>query len=382
MLSLIYLLTIAYAFVSNTDALSGIFVLGRRHFWVWCTLLLCLLSITTIEAKYADVNIYTVIFDAVTKDTSSFLEAKSSVDVTLVWYWLCKITYFLGLNYRGTQLVVIIISMLLLHRYVHTFVADERIFWGLFLIFPALLQIIQLRYFLGTSIAVYSYGFLLKEESSRKYVVKNIFKFLCGITIAGLVHSSCFWFIILLAKYLVKNKSVKSTIFISIASLFVLEVASKALPSIIAKFATEEKYGQYFGNMMRPAAWSDYVVILLLFFSVVLFSALSIRWLSQNCEEKAILLDNFSALTIQICSLVLLEYNVNFYRFIEIGLIFGLSVIGEYFAKSNFKEKMWWKIIILITLIVFGRRMLFHWIPLENLQSSFFTYYGFSNIFR
>ena len=114
----------------------------RKIYWILAGGVLAFISVST--EMYTDIDIYTNVFDWTNA-------GKTNYD-TLGWSLLCRLFYWLGLNYRGMIPIIIIMSVFIISRACRRIDVDEDKVISLMLIFPGLLNIIQLKFFLAYSI--------------------------------------------------------------------------------------------------------------------------------------------------------------------------------------------------------------------------------------
>ncbi|WP_288300204.1 EpsG family protein [uncultured Lactobacillus sp.] len=375
MLLVIYIGTIMYAFLSGyfVPLLTGISYSKKRFFWIWCTLLLLLMSVTTATYNYADVETYQTQFNLANIYKVPVNELN---DIGLGLYLLFRISYMLSLNYRGMMLIAIILCMFLLHKSMDFIPLNENIFWGFFLIFPGIIEIIQIKYFLGSSIVIYSFKYLVQD---KKY---SILKFIIGIFIAYLFHSACIVFLLLLIVKFIKNKKCSVSLKITLIGTFVMFLLLRFIPGIADKFFASVRIERYLGNLATQASMYNFFQVISSWLIMVIISIYCYLKLSQNNSiiEKNQLLNvvfkNYTALCVLGITLPLLTYDLNFFRFIEISFIFGYIVISIYF-----NEIISVKNIIIIGVLIIVLYLTYHFYSGGN-GTPLFQYDGWVNIFQ
>ena len=99
MLILIFICTILY----------GMFANQKKHFWLWCTILLIIMINTSIN--FADYDAYNKYY---------LLVGSGSIEpgyhgIPIIWYYLCLLFNKLNLSYNGMMAIIILISMFLIN---------------------------------------------------------------------------------------------------------------------------------------------------------------------------------------------------------------------------------------------------------------------------
>ncbi|MEY8379570.1 EpsG family protein [Ileibacterium valens] len=115
------------------------------------------------------------------------------------WYLLMNIGFTLGFDYQFVKALVAMIALLLINSslnfYCKTF-KGRMFFWGIFLIFPALLDITQIRFFAASSLVVYGFRYL------KQYSLRNLTSYILIVAIGSLIHSSVIFYGLLAFVYL------------------------------------------------------------------------------------------------------------------------------------------------------------------------------------
>ena len=188
------------------------------------------------------------------------------IDTGVGWYYLCKIGCNVGLNYRQFTIVIYVLSFLLMNStakcYVHNY-RNRIIIWSIYLLFPALLDAVQIRFFLAQAIVVFGFRFL-SEKKIRGYIIYAV---LC--LLAASVHtSSVFYLVFLLGpilhkiqKYLV-GMVVFATIFMIFGRNIIYQIAS-----IFVNGLRIERYFQSV-DAVGPFGFIAYTATLVLFWQI------------------------------------------------------------------------------------------------------------------
>lgn len=156
------------------------------------------------------------------------------------WLYLNEFGRSLNLNYIQFKTILVGIDLILIFSTVYYFSQKSvNLFWGCYLLYPALLDLIQVRFFTALSIVIFSIIFLSKNKF--KYYVC----FLLLITLATQIHSSTAFFYLLLLTPLIEKKECTFTILIPIFTVVLLFLRG-FLKDIVMMFASarQEYYFQ------------------------------------------------------------------------------------------------------------------------------------------
>ena len=358
MLLLLFAITIIY----------GCFSKKNKYFWIWCALLLAILVNTS--STYADYNSYEYIFNLVNK---GYFGQFFKDGGPFLWYSLCFLFGKIGLSYRGMVTIIIFVSMLLINFRIKELKFNNNLFWALFIIFPGLIQCVQLRFFLGTSIVFFGLIPLL-ENKKRSTIL-----FLICILISYFIHSSCLIFIFFLAFPLFKKYGYQKTLVIAIFTTLILYFGfQKVIPKVALNFLSSNKFERYFGSNSYSSSTLRVFKILLIWimcnFADIIFL---IRLKKKQLIDNKIY--NYCNNIQKAISLFFLIFDGNFHRFIEIAymlLYINISLISTYvkFKKNN-------SFFLVLSLLFIVVSVAFLYTPYDTVISPLFTYEGFHSLF-
>lgn len=179
-----------------------------------------------------------------------------------------------GLQYY--QFLIIMSGVFLLLRFLVVYGLTERqnLVYGLYLLYPFIFDVTQVREFYAISVVMVAVYFLVKL---RRY---NIISFVILVYIASLIHSSAIWYLMLLIPFWDKGsvkKFFKKSVFFFL-TLLILSVTG-ALNKILNAFSNilgfDEKYSQtftvnqysYTQNNRYVVSLEIVIIFLLLFFT-------------------------------------------------------------------------------------------------------------------
>ncbi|MFR0509438.1 EpsG family protein [Limosilactobacillus reuteri subsp. suis] len=160
------------------------------------------------------------------------------------WYWVCYYAAQYGLTYSGLRAIIMLVGCSIILITFHYFkISNKYSFtWSLFLLYPALLEIVQIRFFLAEAIVFLSFIFVSKDDVKSKIVSIII------IIIASQVHSSMYLFLLFIIFMCCYNVIIERTNTI----IFIILVASFAMRGLMAKiitiFVNDQRQDRYITN--------------------------------------------------------------------------------------------------------------------------------------
>lgn len=339
----------------------------RKLYWILAWLMLAFISIST--KTYTDVDIYTNIFN--------WTNAESVNYDTFGWSMLCRLFYYLGLNYRGMIPVILLISVFVISRACRRINIDEDSVISLMLIFPGIMNVIQLKFFLAYSIIIYSVTFLQRNEK------KSIFKYVVGILLATSIHSASAFCLVYLLVVLFERVDVQKSILYTLVGVLIVLVSLRIVPSLAAKFLNAQVVIRYFTGAVEVSSLNWIVAISLAWIFMV-----GIIWIlicsgaikiskqdsnTQNIErnKEALLVSrSFTIVCLNGLILPLLIFDQNFHRFIEIEYMIGYELIIFYF-RNKLVKKISNKCIIICILLCTIIYCMRYFIPFDRVMPMF-----------
>ena len=364
MLLAVFILTIFY----------GIFFKKNKFYWLWCAILLAIIFNTT--KSYPDFYSYNYIFNNINK--GDFLSIFNENGPTL-WYILCFIFGKIGFAYRGMVVIVIFISMFLINYRIKEIKVNNNIFWALFILFPGIIQCVQLRFFLGTAIILFGLIPLLqnKEGSYVKYIV-------C-ILISYAIHSSCIMFSIFLIFPLFNKYGYRKTMIISIFITLVLYFGFQQLiPQVVKSLVSSAKYERYFNSTITTTTFMWFVEVLFVWLSCSFLNTFLLKMINKNVaidKENKLLSNNIQkAIALLLITIFFMVFDGNFHRFIEIGYVLFYTNISITFNYIKFNKS---NLLLLTTVIISIVGIAFYiYTPYDTVTTKVFNYDEFQPILK
>ena len=232
------------------------------------------------------------------------------------WYFINNIGRQNNLTYLQFKTILILIGLTLLFLTFEYFAKNSSNYvWGMYLLYPAFLDIVQTRFFLAISISVFGLIFLTQKN------IWGTIMFFCFVTVATCIHNSnAFYYLFLLIPVIEKNKKIFSRLIIF--STLLLIPLKNVLLSFISSFASLRQ-SYYFDNNSGIGIVLLYDVIMIIFF--LLTDALNNQILASpeiSKKEKSV---SKLAMDINMILLLLIPSSIvasEFLRLQRIGWIF------------------------------------------------------------
>lgn len=284
--------------------LIGMFI--KKAKWFEIIVILFLGAITYFGNNVADFENYQQAYNYI-------LAGNSYLDLGIGWFWLCKIGSILGLSYLEFKTILIVISTLIINKTIKYFARDDKyttFFWAVYLIFPALLDCIQIRFFVAETIVLYSLRFLISDKK------RDIFKYIIFVLIASTIHSSMLIYLIFLIYKVLGKYENKYIIIISIVMLMFFAFKEQVI-KICSIFINAERIQRYFysTDILGIKGLISYIFTILIFYYLTNIMIKKIRD-DKNVEEKDLIFFRFIAKLNILISIVLVFsiFDPNFFR--------------------------------------------------------------------
>lgn len=360
MILILYLIIIIYLLLFRRK---------EKRAWIIAAGAIAILSITTKD--YADLQNYDPLFEYINSNNFNISLSVSNV----LWALLCKMFYGLGFNYRGMVIGLIFIDYYILHRTALNMKCNENRFFGLFLIFPAIIQLVQLKFFTAYVIVAFAYSILMMPKK------RSIPIFILLIVIASLIHSSATLFIILiLAK---KEKINKKNIFIISVIIMIAIIINMNFISNVSKFIISDKqYERYVNNTITPSSFVWMLMIFLSWLICYLFAITIGKKIKSNVEndyKSAIIQKGIIAINILITTLPLLLLDRNMHRFLEIGFAILYFMVSSLYKEEKVNKR---NISLLLILSICIAIVMIIYTPYESVLKPLFSYEGIIKLRR
>lgn len=199
------------------------------------------------------------------------------------WYLLMNAGFTLGLTYAQVKAGIALISMLLVNSTLNHFCRSFRgrmFFWGICMIFPVLLDLTQIRFYLAASLVIFALRFL------ERWSFKNMISYLLFVTAASFIHSSALIYLSFIAVYLFNLIPKTFGVLCAAGSLAVLVLKDQII-QIAVSLIKSDRLERYFlsGDPVGKLG--------LIFMTVFCTAILILLWLGlkkaeENSENKLV----------------------------------------------------------------------------------------------
>lgn len=369
MLILLYVITI----------IMSLIIKDKKSNWMIYAGTLCLLLWTS-KGTYADFVGYYDIFERI--NVTGF----NVVGATPGWFILCRLFGILGFNYYGMSLILTFVACLLLHKLFSKFDANENVIWAVMLVFPLLINGIQIRFFFAMAIVTFGLKYLI---FNNKFA---LLKYSICVLLASTIHSAAIIFIILILVLLYEKFRIKTNIVITVFVFGATVVGVRVVPLLAKIFLHQSQYDRYIANSYTRTSfkWTFAIVFcwmitLFLFKTINLITPIEIRKEYRELKYDIIYKRLLTILFLLGLTLPLLVYDRNFHRFIQLGYIIDAITFGIYWKYMGLKKYNYagirWKAFILFVLFFIPAIYSFEFVPV-NAIAPLFKIVGFPSIFR
>lgn len=271
------------------------------------------------------------------------------------WYGLMYLGTLLNLSYRALKMWIVGISFFLISQSIRTFVKEESsriLVWGLMLIFPAFLWIVQVRFLMASSIVILGFARLMKPSW------KNAFVYILLCSIAALIHTTALFYLSFLVIWIFYRYPRLYT-GISAVVLMAFMFIRPVLLYVLSHFEGVERISRYF---LSGTPTGKIGLLVLSFFGMAfcVFFAICIKKSSSaKKDQKTGFLQfykaGFALSCICLCIIPFCTFDANFYRlqrplwiFLYTGLALYASGLPE--GKPISKQPLFWFVVVLSVL--------------------------------
>jgi hypothetical protein len=194
----------------------------------------------------ADFNAYSSIYNQIS--------ATQLYQTGYGWYILNNLGRILGLDYNLYKVCSITICMIILWIVSKTMVGESsNLIFGLYLLYPALLDAIQLRFFTAMTMVLMGILFLSKQK------VWSTIVYVLIVLLAASVHTSVLFYL-LFAAYPIISKHREKLKYIVVASAIILMAFKSKLYNLIA-FISNDRQMQYLDKSTGVTSGSGYIPV-------------------------------------------------------------------------------------------------------------------------
>ena len=351
--------------------LYGLILKNKKNFWLLCLGFYLIMILTTKgQADYISYENYYNLLNAGDVEISY-------MGMSIFWGKLCLLCGKLNLTYTGMALIVISISMILIHSRIKKIKCCENLFWAFYLIFPGLIQCIQLRFFLATSVVFWGLIPFLKKEPN------SIIVFCVSVITAYFIHSSCLIFFFFFFFLFFVKIGISNLLFFVFVCFVVMFIGKEYFIKIIQNIIPLAKFERYFMSDISQTTISWFIKILIVWFISYIgarYFYLQISKKNIQDENKEFLLRCVNAISLLLITTFFLIYDSNFHRFLEIGYMLFYIIFAYYFSNYKIENKM--RVFTISFIFILLCLTTYNYTPIETVIKPFFTYSGVNTIFK
>ncbi|HFU3980232.1 TPA: EpsG family protein [Streptococcus suis] len=261
-----------------------------------------------------------------------------SSNMEIGYQFLMKISNYLDLTYQQFVMVISMVGLLLITSTIKKYSNHPNTVLALYMIFPLLLDTVQLRGFLSMSIVVFAIRYLEVENKI------NIFKYLSLIAIAFSIHFSAFFYFLFIIIFFIDEKKILAisasvTLFFVVFQSKIFQIASIVIP-----IARLKRYS--FG--MNISYTTFFIYILYILFNIFIVFKVRKEYEKQYLKfhDDKIILKRRSFLTIVLklnyISLLILPFIMTALEYFRIHrniLILNYIALFTLFNKNKIKVR-------------------------------------------
>lgn len=249
---------------------------------------------------------------------------EKSIYTEPVFTLIQKLAHIFQLDFREFLVAISFLGLLLIGKTIYDLSSNFGFTLALYSIFPFVIDVTVIRFFLASSIIIFGFRYLLDFSLERKTI--NDFLWIICVTIASLVHMSCIFFYIFLVP---KRLNVFWTCMVTLIFSFLVFLSVKlGYLSTMLSFFSLEKYEillsvttlydvhRLYLNVFRVSfIFIQFVIVSILYWlgekrvNFIATSKLAVHFGIDNIIQTGI---KFNVITLLVLPLLL--YSVDFFR--------------------------------------------------------------------
>ncbi|MCM1284296.1 MAG: EpsG family protein [Clostridium sp.] len=257
-------------------------------------------------------------------------------DTGMGWFLICKLGCWLGIErYKTLMTVIFVFSLILVRSTINYYVTsyrDRAMIWGMFLIYPVMVEGVQIRFFLAESIVLFGVRYITNRSKS-----KNIL-FLLLVFLAATIHSSMMVYVIMWLCVTLREIKGMVPFFSTIGVLFTLG-SWDFIRKIASFFVNSTRINVYFYGLNSPQLLACIVYIVFTIIFICIAHALYKRQKELQLSEKdSLFIQLFYSITILTCMIIPFTWmDVNFFRVQRICwiMLYIASAIIKKYGRSS-----------------------------------------------
>lgn len=248
------------------------------------------------------------------------------------------------LNFVQYKAVLALIYMLLTSTTIWKLSKYPNVVLILFFFCPFIMNVSQLRFGMASAVLVFSYRYLLHDNSprignSKRNITENDVKFIVCVILAALMHSSAiYWLLLLIAK---KTTVKTTTIWMLLINAFVLFIFNpSSVGWLLSKLGAQSRMLAYFSSEYQASeyrhwGWALFTTLLIGLLIIVLCNiVIKRRFLFQYTQDVKELL-KYSIMLLSVISFIY-RYTGEMYRPQETSMLMSYIVLTNAIKKNQF----------------------------------------------
>lgn len=247
------------------------------------------------------------------------------------WAYLSNIGLKFGLTYQQFKCVIAIICFVLIMITIHYFLRKNyNLIWSLYLIYPALMDIIQIRFFLAISIMIFSMIFL-SQRNIKSFIIFTLL-FISAVTI----HTSVAFYIVLFFIPLL-NKYKRIVVFLIVSITAILIPLRSMVTALLNRYINDKErlYLQMPISLFRVLLFTV-IIIAFVLLSYCVTESIRPEIKISNKERNLLVLTN----NINLCMLLLIPILPIAFNFIRIQRISWIFTYMSLFLLQKYNIKL------------------------------------------
>jgi hypothetical protein len=197
------------------------------------------------------------------KNGTSFLKFEIGFEL------LCRIALFFGFSFQTLLFIIAIAGMVLIGVTIKKFTPNITVVLVLYLIYPFILETVQIRNFIAASIIIFAFQYIVSYE-------KNFKKYFILVIIASLFHTSA---LIYFAAYLIQVRNTKKMFYTALLITILSIILFPLMVDVLSLFTTSEKVIAY---TTTSTSYLTKFVIIIYFAISLLLVKYSIKIVEDN----------------------------------------------------------------------------------------------------
>lgn len=237
---------------------------------------------------------------------------------TIGYLLLTNAARLAGLNFSAFRIVASAVALLLLTLFVCRYTRSVALVLALYLVLPFLYDVVQFRFFIASSIAIYGLHFLIEKRGKVRAL------YLVFVAVASLIHPACIIYTLFLIGCLSERNAIWAGIVLAL--LVLLGIYGEGILLIADVFVDSVKYEAYFAARAHFGFLPYWVSILT---SVIMVAGTRPNRFTKTSHSPGICPDKLSP--IERRSLMFDEFiRKAIFAFLPFGALMPLSVQNFY----------------------------------------------------